>query len=154
MLFDNHKAVVDSLYHLLGKDNFVITGSLADYVHFKDKESDILIGDIDILITEKKQLEKLNPYVILKRRRVFDEIEVNATHLYIYQFLNVKIEVFLKPFISHIEEINFLNKPMLFVSKEGRIKGLKEFIRLASRKNPERMIKYKKRLKAYQGLKQ
>lgn len=148
MLFNNYKAVISTLYYLLGEDNFVITGSLADYKHL---ENEVLIADIDIIIVDEKILERLNPYFKIKRTK--EIANLNTPHIkriYVYNMLNVKIEIYLNEMFREVEKLPFLNMPLNFVNITGRKKELLSFINLSKDQNDmQRVIKYNRKLRRY-----
>lgn len=151
MLFNNYKAVISILYYLLGKNNFAITGGLADYNHIK---KDILINDIDIIITNDKVLERLNPYFkIVKSREINEESIPHIKRIYVYNMLAIKIEIYVNEEFREIEKHNFLNMNLNFVSIEGRKKELLSFVNLSKKqKNMDRIIKYNKKLRRYNSV--
>ena len=148
MLFNNYKAVISTLYYLLGEDNFVITGSLADYKHL---ENEVLIADVDIIIVDEKILERLNPYFKIKRTK--EIANLNTPHIkriYVYNMLNVKVEIYLNERFREVEKLPFLNMSLNFVNITGRKKELLSFINLSKDQNDmQRVIKYNRKLRRY-----
>ncbi|WP_430408563.1 hypothetical protein [Kordia sp.] len=152
MLFNNYKAAISILHHLLGENNFAITGSLADYKHLGE---DILINDIDIIIVNEEILENLNPYFKLKKNKEINYPSIpHIKRVYVYNILNIKIEIFLNEKFNEIEKSFFSGLSINFVNIIGRKKELLNFIDLSKKqKDAVRIVKYTKKLKRYNLIK-
>lgn len=147
-MLNNQKVVLSTLYHLIGKDNFVVTGSLIDYVNLGENE---IVNDIDIVVCNKDFLEKLNPYYKpLKIKDINNKAIPHVRKVYIYNILNVKVEIFLNDEFFDIEVINFLEMDLQFHTVLERKRGLLNFSTLAKeQKDNRRLFKYNKKLNKY-----
>lgn len=148
MLFNNYKAVISTLYYLLGEDNFAITGSLADYKHL---EKDVVINDIDLIIVNEKILENLNPYFKMVRTREIEDSNIpHIKRVYVYNILYIKVEIFVNKVFKEVEKMPFLNMSLNIINRNGRKKELLDFIELSTKQeDKDRIKKYTKMLNRY-----
>jgi hypothetical protein len=149
MIFKNYKAVVSILYHLLGKENFMLVGSIVDHYYLNNKR--MLVHDIDIVIDDEDIIRNLNPYYTLQKIKAINENTIaDIKRIYVYKILHIQVELFFVDKLQEIETVNFIEPNIQICSFNLRKRSLINFIELAKKQNNiDRAIKHKEKLKLY-----